>query len=64
MDTNSDKSPFRPLYILVLKGFGVGILAIVLKLIVSLSVWQKTISGGSYAELENFMIFIIIFFFI
>ena len=57
------KSPHfeRPLYFSILKGLGIGIAAVILKLIVSLSVWTTYANGSMFGEFQNFAIYIVSF---
>ena len=61
MDSGHNKGIERPLYVSFFKGLAFGIFAIILKIAVSFSTWQKYVSNGSLGELENFAIYIICF---
>ena len=51
----------RPLYFSILKGLGIGVATVVLKLVVSLSVWQNYAVSSMFGEFENFAIYIVSF---
>ena len=46
----------RPLYFSILKGLGIGVATVVLKLVVSLSVGQTYAVSSMFGEFENFAI--------
>jgi len=58
---NKNPSFVRPLYFSVLKGLGIAAFALVLKAVVSFSVWQKYAAGSMFGEFENYAIYIVCF---
>ena len=51
----------RPFYMSIVKGLGIAVFAILLKILVSFSTWQRYATGSMFGDLENYAIYIICF---